>query len=45
MKEKKVLLFRVGTLISVFAAIAASVLYAVSYNSFYDTAIRPGYDC
>ena len=40
MKEKNVLLFRVGTLISVFAAIAASVLYAVSYNSFYDTAIR-----
>lgn len=40
MKEKNVLLFRIGTLVSVFLAIAASVLYAVSYKSFYDTSIR-----
>ncbi len=40
MKEKNVLLFRIGTLLSVFFAITASVLYAVSYKSFYDISIR-----
>ena len=40
MKEKNMLLFRIGTVASVIMAIAASVLYAVSYNSFYDTSIR-----
>ena len=40
MKEKNVFLFRLGTLISVILAITASVLYAVSYKSFYDTSIR-----
>lgn len=40
MKERNILLFRIGTLVSVFLAIAASVLYAVSYKSFYDVSIR-----
>ncbi|MBQ6789619.1 MAG: hypothetical protein IJO81_05485 [Clostridia bacterium] len=40
MKEKNMLLFRIGTVASVIMAIAASVLYAVSYKSFYDVSIR-----